>query len=147
MRLHTRHAQRPAMAVPDHTLRQAALYADAVPQMALVKRRGMLPAQVLLQRYLERHLGTVEELRQVLPGEAGGSCWSSSRELLRDLAEVWDDMQYPHHRRRRPSRIQFRHQGIFRGRTHERLHIMYRLPMLTTRIWRRRHLSVLALIF
>ena len=136
------------MAVPDHTLRQAALYADAVPQMALVKRRGMLPVQVLLQRYLERHLGTVEELRQVLHGEVG--CWSTPTELLRDLAEVWDEMQCPHHRRRRPSSIssiQFRHQGIFRGRTHDRLHITYRLPLLTTRIWRRRHLSVLALIY
>ncbi len=133
------------MAVPDHTLRQAALYADAVPQMALVKRRGMLPVQVLLQRYLERHLGTVEELRQVLPGEAGGSCWSSSRELLRDLAEVWDQMQSPNHRRRWS--IQFCHRGIFQDHANDRLHITYRLPLMTTRIWRRRHQSVLALIY
>ena len=129
-------------AVPDHTLRQAALYADAVPQMALVKRRGMLPVQVLLQRYLERYIGVLDK--------ASCPCWSSSRELLRDLAEVWDEMQWAQHRRRRPysiSSIQFRHQGIFRGRTHDRLHITYRLPLMTTRIWRRRHQSVLALIY
>lgn len=124
-------------AVPDHTLRQAALYADAVPQMALVKRRGMLPVQVLLQRYLERYIGALDK--------ASCPCWSSSRELLRDLAEVWDDMQCPHHRRRWS--IQFCHRGIFQDHTNNRLHITYRLPLMTTRIWRRRHLSVLALIY
>ncbi len=124
-------------AVPDHTLRQAALYADAVPQMALVKRRGMLPVQVLLQRYLERHLGALDK--------AFCPCWSSSRELLRDLAEVWDQMQSPNHRRRWS--IQFCHRGIFQDHANDRLHITYRLPLMTTRIWRRRHQSVLALIY
>ena len=72
-------------------------------------------------------------------------CWSSPSELLRDLAEVWDNMQCPHHRRR--SSIQFCHRGIFQDDANDKLHITYRLPLMTTRIWRRRHLSVLALIY
>ena len=129
--------KRAMAAVPDHTLRQAALYADAVPQMALVKRRGMLPVQVLLQRYLERHIGVWDE--------SCGPCWSSPRELLKDLEEVWDRMQRVHRRRR--WYIQFCHRGIFQGHNNNKLHIMYRLPLLTTRIWRRQHRQVMALIY
>jgi hypothetical protein len=125
----------------DDVLRQIVLYADAVPQMALV-RRGLVPVQVLLQRYLEQHLGTAEEVREV------GPYWRTPVQMLRDLAEVWDDMQCPHHPVRPLFRsIRFQLKGVYRGRDNSRLHVLYRVPPLVLRRWRRHHLTVLALIF
>ena len=127
----------------DYILVHAALYARAIPSVALVchSMNKYRLTRYVLPLYLERYLGTPNEIREGLPSFTPG-------ELLQELADLWDCIQSPRRRiRPRLCSILYNHRGRWKDHDHSRLHVQYRLPCLVLEMYRREHRGVLALIY